>query len=346
MTSRTRNFVMTSLVVLLGGVGVGLVAYYAGYPMAALPRQSWPDELRLVPRDATLVAYADVQGVMASDVRQRIHRVLQLRTDGPRAFEDRTGISIEQDIDHVVACATPAAVDGQAPESGLVLARGRFDRTKIEALMRQRGARVASYKGKPLIVADASVGARPPNAPGGVAPTARPPFALAFIEPGLAAFGSASLVREAIDRNGGGASVTGNQEIMGLVQSLRDGNLWAVGRFDALAARGTLPAVLGGPLPSITWFSVSGSFDDSIRGVLTAETRDAQAATSLRDMARGYLGLLRLGSTSTLQPGMQTLLDSLELGGTGTTVALSFEAPATLIDTFGGTATPPTGAAR
>ena len=56
------------------------------------------------------------------------------------------------DIDHVVACVNPGR-DG-ANGAGMVLARGRFNDTKIEALMRQHGARVETYNGKRLIVAD------------------------------------------------------------------------------------------------------------------------------------------------------------------------------------------------
>jgi hypothetical protein len=333
MTTRTRYFLIASLSVLIGGVGAGLVAYYVGYPASAFAQQDWQDDLRLVPRDAALVAYADVQDVMASDLRQRIRSVLPFSEDRQREFENQTGIKVETDIDHVVACAAPAVEGGQAPAFGLMLARGRFDEVKIETLMREHGASVESYKGKRLIAAPDAAASGPSGAPDGSGSTGRPPLALAFIEPGLAAVGSASLVRQAIDLHGGGTSITANREMMDLVGSLEDGNLWAVGRFDVLADRSRLTA-LAGPLPPIDWFSVSGNISGGIRGVLRAETRDEAAATNLRDLARGSIALLKLRA-STGQPGLQMLVDSLELGGSGTTVALSFEAPATIVDVFG-----------
>ena len=38
----------------------------------------------------------------------------------------------------------------------MVLARGRFDEVKIEALMREHGAHVEDYSGRRLIVGDAA----------------------------------------------------------------------------------------------------------------------------------------------------------------------------------------------
>ena len=72
----------------------------------------------------------------------------------------------------------------------MVLARGRFDDVKIEALMREHGGQVEDYKGKRLVVAD--IAEHPTS------------FAVAFIEPGLVGVGTAALVRQAIDLHQGG----------------------------------------------------------------------------------------------------------------------------------------------
>ena len=72
MTTRTRYFVIASLLVLGVGLGTGLVAYYVGFPTSAFSSRGGPEELRYVPRDATVLAYANVQDVMSSDLRRRI----------------------------------------------------------------------------------------------------------------------------------------------------------------------------------------------------------------------------------------------------------------------------------
>src|SRR6185436_14819239 len=109
----------------------------------------------------------------------------------------------------------------------------------------------------------------------------------------------------------------------------------AVGRFDALSAQ-HLPAGIMSQLPAITWFSVSGHVNGGIRGVLRAETRDEEAANNLRDVVRGFMALAKLQSSS--RPELQTMMQSLDLGGTGKTVALSFVVPAEVFDIIGAVA--------
>ncbi len=331
MTTRTRYFVIISLLVLGVGLSSGLVAYYVGFPAGALGRLGGPEELQLVPRDAAVIAFANVHEIMTSDLRQKLHRALPIPQDGQQELQNQTGINLETDVDRVVACARP---DGSTnmPGAGMVLARGRFDEVKIEALMREHGAHVEDYSGKRLIVADvnksASVG--DVHAHAGT-------FALSFIEPGLAAFGSTALIKSAVDLHRAGnnpqaglESVTGNEELMNLVRSMDDGNAWAVGRFDALNTRARLPESVASQIPAITWFAVNSHINGGIRGMLRAEARDDEAANNLRDIVRGFLALAKMQSGT--KPELQTMMQSLELGGTGKTVSLSFTVPGEVFD--------------
>jgi hypothetical protein len=322
MVNRTRYFVIASLLVLGVGLGTGLVAFYVGFPAGAFQRRGGPEELQYIPRDTSLIAYADVREIMTSDLRQKLHKLVPLQEDGQREFQERTGINIETDIDRVVACGR-AESSGNAPGSGMVLARGRFDEVKIEALMREHGAHVDQYRGKRFIVGE--LGQHPES------------FGVAFIEPGLVAVGSAPLVHTAIDLHQTGdnpqtgvASATGNEELMNLVRSLDGGNAWAVGRFDALTARAKLPPGVAERLPAITWFSASTHIDGGLSGVVRAEARDEEAANNLRDVVRGFLALAKMQAGS--RPDVQAMIQSLELGGTGKTVALSFTVPAQIFD--------------
>ena len=148
MTTRTRYFVIASLLVLAIGIGTGLLAYYVGVPGGFLVDRDGPAELQYIPRDAALVAYADVREIMTSEVRQKIRRAVPLHGDGQAQFQDQTGIDIESDVDRVVASLQPLA-DGKT--AGLVIARGRFSDVKIETLMREHGAEVEDYNGKRVI---------------------------------------------------------------------------------------------------------------------------------------------------------------------------------------------------
>jgi hypothetical protein len=323
MITRTRYFVIASLLVLGVGLGTGLVAFYVGFPAGAFQRRGGPEELQYIPRDAALIAYADVQQIMTSELRQKLRKVIPFHENGQREFQDRTGINIETDIDRVVACVRPDGASTNIPGSGMVLARGRFDEVRIEALMREHGAHVEDYNRKRIVVADVG------HHPGG--------FGVAFVEPGLVAVGTTQLVHTAIDLHQGGdnprtgvASATGNEELMTLVRSLDAGNAWAVGRFDVLTARANLPQGVAERLPPITWFSASSRINGGLSGVIRAEARDDEAANNLRDVVRGFLALAKMQAGS--RPDMQSMIQSLELGGTGKTVALSFDVPAEIFE--------------
>src|SRR5205814_9712840 len=132
-----------------------------------------------------------------------------------------------------------------------------------------------------------------------------------------------------IDLKAGGSSVMTNGDVVRLVKDLDSGNAWAVGRFDVLASQTNFPPQVSQKLPAIQWFSASALIDTGVRGVVRAEARDDEAASALRDVIRGVLALAKLQISS--QPALETVFRSLELGGSGKTVALSFEVPGSVI---------------
>jgi hypothetical protein len=311
MTARSRYVVIASILVLIVGIATALVAYYVGVPGGG-SRGNRLAELRYLPRDASVVAYADVRQVMTSELHAKLRQAMPAQENGPRDFEKLTGINIQTDIDRVVACLS-AGRDGATEGDSLVVARGRFDEDKIEALMRDHGARIEVHAGKRLIVAD-----QPHNR-----------VAVAFLEPGLVAVGGVPMVQGAVDRHMGGDNVTDNVELMDRVRSL-DGSAWAVGRFDALGSRARLPPNLASQLPAITWFSASARVDGGLSAVVRADTRDDEAANGLRETVRGLLTFAKLQGVS--QPPLQAIVESLQLGGTGKTVMLTVSVPRDVFD--------------
>jgi hypothetical protein len=290
---------------------------------------------------------------MASELRQRFRKAVAAgaQENGQREFQNETGINIETDIERVIACFDASTSGAKGMGEGLVLARGTFDDTKIEALMRDHGARPENYKGKRLIIADRFTppfqggdnnGSNDPTQP----PQFTPPhnsenFSLAFMEPGLIALGSRTLVQHAIDLQvGGGASAATNDDLVSHVRAMEGGNVWAVGRMDVLRARAKLPDIVANQLPPITWFSIRGRIDGGLQALLSAEARDDESANNLRDVVRGFLALAKLQTSS--KPEFQRFVQSLELSGTGHTVALSLDVPSQVFDALGAIAgTPP-----
>lgn len=354
MTKKTRYFMTGSAAVLAAGLGTGLVAYYTG-GFQQVSASAVANELRYVPADASLVAYADVRAIMDSELRTRLKAVMPMHEQGQKEFQDQTGIDIERDIDYVVASLTA----GAGTPAPLVVARGRFNDTQLEGLIREHGGTVEEYKGKRLVHAPAEAPAEPAAAPdAGAAPSGPPPsgpsmmhglpesqmhrnLVLAFLEPGLIAFGDNAAVKSAIDAQLSAHSVTSNNEMMDLVGDIGQfNNAWAVGRFDLLTSQARLPVEVTSRLPPVKWFAAAGHVDGGISGSLRAEARDDQGAENLRDVVRGFLALARMQAGA--DPRAAAVVESLQLSGTGKTVALSFAVPPEIIQMIPKAAPTPT----
>jgi hypothetical protein len=300
--------------VLVLGLGTGLVASYVGQNFTLIGSNG-PDDLSYVPSDARMVAYADVRDLVNSELRQKM-RQFEPQTDARNQFETATGLNIEQDVDTIVAAAWAAPGGPQGPP--LLLARGRFDSARIETVIREHGGTVEDYNGQRLLLAEQGK------------------VAVSFVEPGLVAAGDAAAVRRAIDtKKAGSGSVTDNADLMKLIKDVKDeGNAWAVAKLDSLPAG--LPPQLTQQLPPINWFSASGRVDSGVRGTVRVEAKDEKSASDLREVVRGFMALVRLQTGQ--KPEFADLVNSLELGGQGTTVSLSFSVPSSLIDTLAHTA--------
>ncbi|MGE0362252.1 MAG: hypothetical protein AB7H93_14130 [Vicinamibacterales bacterium] len=310
MTKKTRNFVLGAGGILAVGLTTGLVASLG--LSVATTQAAGPGELEYVPAEATAVGYANVQEVMASELRQRL-RKLEPDTRERDDFENKTGVDIERDIDSVVGAVLPTPA-GSRDHRPLVVARGRFDQVRIEGLAREHGGQVTDYQGVRLLTHDDDGKA----------------VALGFVEPGVLAVGSADAVRAAIDAKRSGRSVLANTELMRLVNDIDASNAWAVGRFDALASQANLPDGLGQKMPTLSWFSASGHLNGGVSGTVKAEAKDEEAAANLRDMLRGVVAMAKLQSGD--NPGLKAMTDSLQLGGEGRTVAVAFAVPAEVFD--------------
>ena len=310
MTKKTRYFLAGSAAVLAAGLCTGLIAYYVGgfQPLAAAPVAN---ELRYIPADASVVAYADVQAIMKSELRQRLKAAMPIQQQGQEEFQRHTGIDIENDIDYIVAALT-----GDSPETGgLIVAKGRFNSTQLEALAREHGGIVEEFQGKRIISSPAAD---------------RPQFTLAFLETDLVAMGAKPAVQQAIASQAASQSITKNTDMMQLVTEIAQTNhAWAVGRFDMIASKAKLPPEVAQRMPPIKWFAAAGHINGGISGMLRADAVDEQSAELLRRQVNGLLALGEMLAGS--DPKAAALTKSLQMSGSGNTVALSFSVPAELL---------------
>jgi hypothetical protein len=310
MTRNTRYFMTGSAAILTAGLCTGLVAYYSGgFPQVAA--STGPIELAYVPADAAVIAYADVGAIMNSELRQRIKASMPVHEKGQEDFQRETGIDIERDIQYVVAAVTPGT------KSALLVARGSFNPTLLESLAREHGGLVETYRNKRLISkSDVHDGA------GGT---------LAFLEPNLLAIGDTVTIKRAIDAQLSATSVTSNDEIMTLVKQIEQSqNAWAVGRFDVLTSQAKLPDQIARQLPPVKWFAAAGHINGGVSGLVRVEALDDAAAELLRRQVNGALAFGEMMGRS--DPRAAAALRTVQMGGTGKTVELSFTVPGELLE--------------
>jgi len=322
MTRGTRFFLAGSAFIVVLGLGTGLVAFYNGN----LPLLGRGDDQQLayLPSDAAAVGFADVRTIMDSEFRQKLRQTVPAGEELAR-FKQELGVDIERDIDTVTA----AYMGLPTEHHGVVVVRGRFNDGSIETLATQHGMVASTYNGKRMLTMTMNRDAA--TAEGTTPPTP----AIAFLEPGVLAFGDADGLKHAIDSGAKGDDLRKNAELMAVINDVRgSGNAWFVGKVSAMHGQGAIPEEIASHLPPVDIVAASVHVNGGLRGTLRADARDEKAAEQLRDVVKGALaaGHLMTGQN----PKLELMLNSLQISGTGKSVGVSFTLPAELLDVLNG----------
>ncbi len=323
MTQKSRYFFIVAAAVLILGVGGGLMAYLAFRRAAGVP-PGVPPEIRFVPADAALVAYADVRALMRSELRRELFPSANTGAHKGRQFmNDFAGIDVEKQVDHVVvflersdSSAQPAPDSAQpAPDSfsaprGIMLVQGTFEQARVEQFIRDRQGTIENHNGHAISVHRKG----------------QDEVAVGFVRTGLLAVGEASLVRRVLDlsndRSGKTQDMTTNTELMNLIRDASGSTAWAVGHFDAVSRGMRLPNGVSRQVPPLRLVSAKANVNGGLKGTIRADTADQASAEQLREMVRGFLALARLHGGAKSE--FEGALKSIQLSGTGNTVQMSF----------------------
>jgi hypothetical protein len=315
MTKKTRTFVFAAAAVLFVGLAGGLIAYLA-YNRVAGVGSGLPDQMRYVPADAALVAYADVKAVMNSELRRALAPSIDPGSGkGRQMMNDFAGVDVEKQVDHVVAYVEPyVPSDPQAQENrdmprALVMVQGTFDPARIEAFIRERAGTMDEYKGRKIFLRTED----------------GQDMAVGLIGNDVIAMGQGDLVRGLIDQTQGAPlakNITANTEMMTLIRDNAGSTAWVVGQFSEISRRMRLPEGVAGQVPPVKLVGVKANINGGVKVAIRAEAGDTAAADQLRDVVRAFISLGRLQVGS--KPELQGLLKSIELSGTNKTVRLSF----------------------
>ena len=317
MTRKTRYFVLGAGAVLVIGLGGGLLAYLAYQRVAGVPA-GLPAELRYVPTNVAVVAFADVQSVMNSDLRRALvpNNIDPESRKGRQLMNDFAGVDLEKQVNRVVAFVEPSSDPDPQAQSGsempraLVLVQGTFDTARVEAFIRERGGTMDDYKGRKIYAGghdghDVAVG---------------------LIAPDLIALGQADMVRKTIDASQDSSisagNITANPDMMTLIRDNAGSTAWAVGQFDEISRRMRIPSGVTAQVPPVRHVSIKANINGGVKATIRAETADKAAADQLRDVVRGFISLARLQSGEKNE--LETLLKTIELSSSDSTVRMSF----------------------
>lgn len=316
MTKKTRYFVVTAGAVLVVGLGGGLIAYLAYNRLAGIPA-GVPSEVRYVPVDAEVVAFADVRAIMNSELRRALAPSIDPESrKGKQMMSEFAGVDLEKQVDHVVMYVEPfirqnqdTANAAEMPRASL-LVNGSFDQARIEQFIRERGGTIQEHNGRKLFVHE-----------GG-----REQVAVGFVDQDVIAIGQADLVRRAIDISRGSArdfrNVTNNSELMNLVRDNSGSTAWMAGHFEEISRRMRLPAAISDQVPPVRLVSVKADINGGVKATIRAEAGDKAAADQLRDAVRSFISLARLHGGG--KEEFANVLKTVELSGSDNTVRVSF----------------------
>jgi hypothetical protein len=204
------------------------------------------------------------------------------------------------------------------------VAHGTFSRTLIETFIREKGGTARQYKGRTMFVHQGGE----VNVAGGEAQE----MGVTFISNEVVALGTATALQKVIDIQAGDAvGVLTNGNVTNLIKGVASGNVWAVGRIDVLSKQASLPAEVQSQMPQLTWFSAMGHVNGGVAGTVTVEARDEAAATNLRAVVGGFIGLAKMQAAS--KPELNALVQSITMNpDAGNTVSVSFTVPSAAID--------------
>jgi len=315
MTQKSRYFLIAAAAVLILGVGGGLIAYLAYKRAASLPA-GIPAEVRYVPADAALVAYADVRAVMSSELRRELMPTIETGSrKGRQMMSDFAGIDVEKQVNHVLGYVEGSDRSAQAPDAlqgprAVMLVQGTFEQARIEQFIRDREGTVENYHGHSISLHQKG----------------QEEMAVGFVRPDLLAVGQASLVRRVLDLSndisGKTQDLTANAELMTLIRDASGSTAWAVGHFDAMSRGMRLPTSVSRQVPPLRLVSAKADVNGGVKATIRADTADQPAAEQLREVVRAFVALARLHGGG--KPELESALKSIQLSGTDKTVQMTF----------------------
>jgi len=278
---------------------------------------SLPDPAPWVPATANLIVYIDWSALLASPPLRGVESSL-IETESwaeLEEFRELTGMDPLHDVWAMVYFTTPGQ---DAGSQWGIACYGAFDPERVIESIEARGRIARRQHRETTLHLVPAFGPRLGKAEGDQV--------LSFPDGSTALFGSEAQVRAMLDTGFGFAPAASEEgELAGALTALTTAEtFWAVGK-----GGGELPSAVGGEvsglskIPALVSFSLSARFGSRVRVRARAETLDAEAATRLAELVRGFVAMAALQAQA--DESLQTLFETLEVETVDELVEISFE---------------------
>ena len=303
--------------------GASILALTLGWAgTATIPAATiTPDEslLKYFPPETKGVAFIDVASLRNAPLVQSVLSQGRFQSLPPAVndFVESTGFDVRRDLDRVTV-GTISALDR------LVVAEARYDRFKAEQYVKDKGAESETYLGRTVYRTGEFQQGRSYSE-----------GAVTFLD-SMILFGTESAVKQGLDRMTYPGGVQISSDLMDAIRTIEAGNqIWAVGN----ALELNLPAgeLSQTPAMQIMQSLRRGTYqmriDRDIHARALADFTDANTASNLADMAKGFIAVAKL-QVSKQQPDLVHVLDGIQVSSSGSTVTAQIEEPGDLLMKF------------
>jgi hypothetical protein len=320
------NLLKSKRTLTLAGLVIGIL-------LMAMPAVA-ADLLSLVPEKAVAVGMVDVDDLRSSPVTSRLFDDTdKVTTEGEaRRFLEDAGLDPAKDIDRVMIAVSPDTDDSTEGEI-LVAAEGRFDVSRLSAVVAREGAIPQSAHGKTYFVL--------PNDEEGEDHRAG---AVAFVSGSLSILGTEEAVTEALGALAQGGTDFRSASLIGRDLRLvdRSASAWMImdvqraarmkGGSDGVEIGGGHADQLGAALKHISTIAVwGGSGTDGLTFGGTALSADSETRQLLDDTVRGLLAMWRLAAQEE-HPEWVPILRDFKVDQTADGVTLTGSIPASILE--------------
>jgi hypothetical protein len=315
---RRRKLVVLSVVVILGiaGTVAGLALYKSFSARASAP--GFSEALSSIPSDCQFVFGINVQKFVTSPAYAKF-RQKQSQPIGKdlAEFIEKTGVDPARDVSYLVGAGSSRE---KLKGAGAAIIVGNFNKDTITAYIRSKTTPVErEYGGVSILMSPEPKSDNPEKG-------------LAFLSDREIVLGDMESIKSILDVRGkGNKSILLNPAMAPLLDSVNpDEMFWFAGDAASALANAPVTTPLAANASSIRGIVGTLNINDTVVGKITATAIDADSATKLVDVVKGFVALGQLAGDR--NPDLKLLLSGLTVAQNASQISVGLSFPLDLLD--------------